>query len=74
MKQSIAWHQECVSNREINLKDAKDAMDRVITAYIYSEKGLAWYKWQIETAVAANKDGFDSEKFLKPRKEKGIKE
>jgi hypothetical protein len=70
MKFAIAWHEQNLINRgkhlanqEANLLQMQKDVGAAREEYLFAEK-------QIEQAKAKGLDGFDSERFLRPRKEK----
>lgn len=69
MKFPIAWHEQNLVNRakhlanqEVTLLQMQRSVEAAREEYLFAEK-------QIEQAKAKGLDGFDSERFLRPRKD-----
>jgi len=70
MKMSIDWHEECLKNMNTTLNTEKVSLERLLKDIDRLENRINFYSCQIEEAKRKKKDGFDSDKFLKIRKEK----
>lgn len=69
MKKEIAWHQECLTNIQSTLNRRKEEYERLKQRYESEinqlEEDVSFYDYQIHEAIRKNKDGFDSDLFLK---------
>jgi hypothetical protein len=63
MKQSIAWHEECLKNEKLSLQRQIELVERETRTEERYRKDVEKYEAQIARAKKLKKDGFDSEKF-----------
>jgi hypothetical protein len=81
MKREIAWHEDCLKNRENGLINARLSLERdceMLRERIQnrtqqlqeSEQEVKFLRLQIETAKAEGKKAFDCDKYLVKRKVK----
>ena len=64
---SIAWHEDCLRNMEIGLKNKYEEMERLENVIQRFEKDIKERKAQIERAKKEGKEIFDPEKYNKKR-------
>lgn len=67
MKQSIAWHEECLYNQEITLREFTKRVERDFACLQRMQGDFAFYAQQIHRARMECRDGFDREKYGKKR-------
>lgn len=70
MKMKIKWHEECLKNRKCSLEYKLEELHRLNKEIEGSSWAVQVYENQIKEAIQQGKDGFDSERFLIPRKKK----
>ena len=63
MKQTIAWHKECLANSESWLLEEWCKIQRMQEALEKAREWQTFYRAQIERAEREGRDGFDREKF-----------
>ncbi len=69
-KQSIAWHQGCYkSSSQYHAEEIERLERKLAERKIYQARD-EFLRYQIESAIAEGKDGFDAEKYKKAYKEK----
>lgn len=66
MKQSIKWHEECLINLTESAKRKSAEADRATKECQHIWGLVRRLELQIESARKQKKDGFDSDKYLKP--------
>lgn len=70
MKQPIKWHEECLKNMRASLERKLQEIERHNQDADRLKQEVQFLSEQIQAAILAKKDGFDSEKYLhkKPTK------
>lgn len=66
MKFSIPWHEACLLNVRSNVSKRKAEAACLVASAEKDEARLAHYERQISEAKRLGKDGFDSDKFMRP--------
>jgi hypothetical protein len=66
-KESMAWHEECLRQREAYLNEGEKHGRELLEHIGQERQRLERYRAQIERAKREGRDGFDAEKFL-PKK------
>lgn len=67
MKMTIAWHEECLHNRFQTCHRLENEAARAKALADKCRAECEFYVKQISRAKAEGKDGFDRERFMKPR-------
>jgi len=67
MKKPLHWHKQCLKNQKAYLNELKRDLDKVQKNYENCLNSTLFYIKQVETAEKEGKDGFDPDKYLKPR-------
>lgn len=67
-KMPISWHQENLSNVCTYLAHKKQELALLQGECNRLERNIAILSHQIERAIAEGKDGFDAERYCRPRK------
>ena len=71
MKQSMKWHRECLANSKQHLDAQERHLANVTDSVDGLRKRVAFYTAQVAEAERRKLDGFDSERFMVTRVEKG---
>lgn len=71
MKFPIAWHEECLKNMAESYERDVAALKRQQSYVEERRLAVTAYRFQIAQAKADKKDGFDREKYLKPKPSRG---
>jgi hypothetical protein len=69
MKQSIKWHQECLANHKKSIDELDQKLDNLRRRAEKEHAEFNFAKYQLDEAIKAGKDGYDSELYKK--KDKG---
>ena len=61
---SIAWHEECLKNFELNLANKEQELVRLTTEVTRWREEVEFRKQQIAAAKAQGKTEYDADRFL----------
>jgi len=64
-KRSITWHEECLKNMEEALSQKQKRLTLLEQEVGQEGRDLCFYQAQIKACNRRNKDGFDSDKFMR---------
>jgi len=67
MKMSIAWHEGCLKNQREYLERERQSLELHINKVAKLEQEVLAYQAQIATARESGRDGFDRERYGKPK-------
>ena len=73
MKFPIKWHEESLGNMKAYYLKRAEQFKREERELIEMEESIKFYEAQIDKAKQQKKDGFDSERFLKNTRPKGVR-
>ena len=65
MKMSIEWHKESLKNTKLSLERKKRQLEDLQIEVARDLQRMTFYDAQVYEAIRQDKDGFDSDKFLK---------
>jgi hypothetical protein len=67
-KRDLQWHEDCVRNSELNLKEAVQQLQRLTASVQNHRTELYFHRLQIIVAKERGLTEFDPDRFLKTRK------
>jgi hypothetical protein len=70
MKMPLAWHEECLRNREDHYLRSKAILLKMQDNLADALRQLNFSRDQLATAKVRGLEGYDADKFLVPRKKK----
>jgi hypothetical protein len=70
MKNTIKWHQECLSNRKRSHVELKNKISMLTQRLFEIKLENEFYQRQIEGAIKQEKVDFDRDHFMIPKKDK----
>ena len=63
MKKTIEWHDMCLKNQLLSIREKKDKLISLEKQIEKSDQEIALYAAQIDLARKERKDGFDRDKY-----------